>query len=321
MVILCYAVDSYYLGYLSVCWLSLILCLLVRGIMKKQSSLRGDKTLLNHCWDRHAGSFTCFMKFIGFSVHSNQSYLLNCSFFISLLLIFKTSGFRHKNRFFSSLISSKRFQHRKQTVISPEEDASGHHYHKTLLWLPSITPEVLNASFASVFNSKTSCSPATQPAELEDREGEQNEAPIIQGEMVSNLLHHLDTLESMGLGKIHPRYWGSWWKWSPAVLANCGGPIWLEVRKCDAHLQEGPEVAGRVHVATPLLPLLPFRASSCCRGVPRASSPGQRVCLRHLKVPQLAAAWAGASNWRTSLGVVGPREVVESPSLKVLKNR
>ena len=50
--------------------------------------------------------------------------------------------------------------------------------------------EVLNAFFVSVFNSKTICSPGTQPPELEDRDGEQNEAPIIQGEMVSDLLHH-----------------------------------------------------------------------------------------------------------------------------------
>ncbi|KAK4820577.1 hypothetical protein QYF61_001817 [Mycteria americana] len=42
-----------------------------------------------------------------------------------------------------------------------------------------------------------------QPPELEDRE--QNEAPIIQGEMVSDLLHHLDTHKSMGPDGIHPR--------------------------------------------------------------------------------------------------------------------
>ncbi|KAK4827657.1 hypothetical protein QYF61_020429 [Mycteria americana] len=62
--------------------------------------------------------------------------------------------------------------------------------------------EVLNAFFASVFNSKTSCSLGTQPPELD---GEQNEAPIMQGEMVSDLLHHLDTHKSMGLDGIHPR--------------------------------------------------------------------------------------------------------------------
>ena len=65
--------------------------------------------------------------------------------------------------------------------------------------------EVLNAFFASVFNSQTSCSQGTQPPELEDRDREQNEAPIIQGEMVSDLLHHVDMLKSMGPDGIHPR--------------------------------------------------------------------------------------------------------------------
>ncbi|KAK4827745.1 LOW QUALITY PROTEIN: hypothetical protein QYF61_021216 [Mycteria americana] len=45
--------------------------------------------------------------------------------------------------------------------------------------------EVLNAFFASVFNSKTSCSWDTQPPELEHRDREENEAPIIQEEMGS----------------------------------------------------------------------------------------------------------------------------------------
>ena len=63
--------------------------------------------------------------------------------------------------------------------------------------------EVLQTFFASVFHSKTSCSLGTQAPELEDRE--QNEAPIIQGEMVSDLLHHLDTHKSMGPDGIHPR--------------------------------------------------------------------------------------------------------------------
>ncbi|KAK4830017.1 hypothetical protein QYF61_008280 [Mycteria americana] len=65
--------------------------------------------------------------------------------------------------------------------------------------------EVLNAFFASVFNSRADCSLGTQPLELEDRDGDQNGAPIIQGEMVSDLLHHLDTHKSMGPDEIHPR--------------------------------------------------------------------------------------------------------------------
>ncbi|KAJ7416273.1 RNA helicase Mov10l1 isoform X1 [Willisornis vidua] len=54
---------------------------------------------------------------------------------------------------------------------------------------------------ASVFNSKTS---DTQPTELEDRGGEQNEAPIIQEEVGSALLYHLDTYRSSELDRIHP---------------------------------------------------------------------------------------------------------------------
>ncbi|KAK4832988.1 hypothetical protein QYF61_027012 [Mycteria americana] len=65
--------------------------------------------------------------------------------------------------------------------------------------------EVLNATFTSVFNSKTSCALVTQPPESEDRDRDQNRDPIIQGEMVSDLLHHLDTHKSMGPDEIHPR--------------------------------------------------------------------------------------------------------------------
>ncbi|KAJ7414607.1 RNA-directed DNA polymerase from mobile element jockey-like protein [Willisornis vidua] len=43
--------------------------------------------------------------------------------------------------------------------------------------------EILNAFFAPVFKNKTSCSPDTWSPEKEDRDEEQNEAPIVQGEM------------------------------------------------------------------------------------------------------------------------------------------
>jgi len=54
------------------------------------------------------------------------------------------------------------------------------------------------------FNSKTNCSQGTQTPELEDRDEEQNEAPIIDGEMVSDLLHHLDTHKPKRPHGIHP---------------------------------------------------------------------------------------------------------------------
>jgi len=53
--------------------------------------------------------------------------------------------------------------------------------------------EVLNAFFASVFNSKESCSSDTQPPEQEYRDGEQKETPQIRAEMVSGLLGHIHT--------------------------------------------------------------------------------------------------------------------------------
>ncbi|KAK4814697.1 LOW QUALITY PROTEIN: hypothetical protein QYF61_025523 [Mycteria americana] len=97
----------------------------------------------------------------------------------------------------ATAISNKR---RAKENLHPSLDAGGNRVTKA-----EEQAEALNAAFASVFNSKTSCSPGTQPPELEHRDREQNEAPIIQREMVSDLLHHLDTHKSMGPGKIHPR--------------------------------------------------------------------------------------------------------------------
>ncbi|KAK4824534.1 hypothetical protein QYF61_016114 [Mycteria americana] len=65
--------------------------------------------------------------------------------------------------------------------------------------------EVLNAFFASVFNSQTSYPQGIQPPELEDRDGQQNKLPIIQEEAVNNLLCQLDTHKSMGPDGIHAR--------------------------------------------------------------------------------------------------------------------
>ncbi|XP_054058617.1 UPF0462 protein C4orf33 homolog isoform X2 [Rissa tridactyla] len=55
--------------------------------------------------------------------------------------------------------------------------------------------EILNAFFASIFNSQTSYPQGAQPPELEDKDGEQNNPPIIQEEVVSDLLLHLEIME------------------------------------------------------------------------------------------------------------------------------
>ena len=65
--------------------------------------------------------------------------------------------------------------------------------------------EVLSAFFASVFNSKTSCSLGTQPFVLEDRDVEQNRPCIIHDEAILDLLQKLDTHKSMGPDRLHPR--------------------------------------------------------------------------------------------------------------------
>ncbi|KAK4831483.1 LOW QUALITY PROTEIN: hypothetical protein QYF61_017984 [Mycteria americana] len=79
---------------------------------------------------------------------------------------------------FYKYISNKR---RAKENLHPLLDAGGNTVTKD-----EERAEVLNAFFASAFNRYPT-------PELEDRDGEQHEAPIIQGEILSDLLHHLDT--------------------------------------------------------------------------------------------------------------------------------
>ncbi|KAK4815363.1 hypothetical protein QYF61_001351 [Mycteria americana] len=104
---------------------------------------------------------------------------------------------KDSKKYFFKYISSKRTA---KENLQPLVDRGGNTVTKD-----EEEAEVLNAFFASVFNSRANCSLGTQPPESEDRDRDQNGAPIIQGEMVSDLLHHLDTHKSMGPDEIHLR--------------------------------------------------------------------------------------------------------------------
>ncbi|KAK4816911.1 LOW QUALITY PROTEIN: hypothetical protein QYF61_024921 [Mycteria americana] len=100
-------------------------------------------------------------------------------------------------KYFFKYISSKR---RAKENLQPLVDGGGNTVTKD-----EEKAEVLNAFFASVFNSRANCSLGTQPPESEYRDGDQNGAPIIQGEMV--ILKALAEVLTKPLSTIYQQSW------------------------------------------------------------------------------------------------------------------
>ena len=104
---------------------------------------------------------------------------------------------KDNNKYFYKYINSKR---RARENLHPLLNTQGN-----LVTKDQDKAEVLNAFFASVFNSRTCYSPGTQLPALVDRNGEQNRPCIIHDEMVLDLIRKLDTHKSKEPDGLHPR--------------------------------------------------------------------------------------------------------------------
>lgn len=113
-----------------------------------------------------------------------------------------------------------------------------------------ITPTSIKRFYSTVRNG-SSLLPLTpsyffcryHSPELEGRDREQNEAPIIQGEILNELLWPVRLTQVHGAGQDPPKdtgraggsaHWAIFYHLS--VLANSVGPSWLEISKYDSQL-------------------------------------------------------------------------------------
>lgn len=69
--------------------------------------------------------------------------------------------------------------------------------------------EELNAFFTLVFNTRNGYHEGSQFSQLVNRDWEQTRSPVIQEEVGSDLLDHLDTQKSLGVDGLHPKGDGS----------------------------------------------------------------------------------------------------------------
>ena len=102
----------------------------------------------------------------------------------------------NKKRFYKYIGGKRRAKENLPPLLDAEEN---------LVTKDEEKAEVLNAFFASVFNSRTDHPQGFHAPELGDGDRAQNEVPAVEEVAVTDLLLHLDAHKSMGPDGIHPR--------------------------------------------------------------------------------------------------------------------